>query len=1594
MSKRRRSAQVTYLRFLRQTQKLLHPFLRRLARSFLILLGLGQRHRNAGFVLPTVALLLVVMTLTIGVMTLRGVNRAQQVIGERQDRVIYNAASPAIDRAKAKLEYLFSNDPRLPTAIPGEATLTSMMLNDSTNGVYELGEDGADGPPYTLEDETRLDLDGDGTVDNAWYFTPASSPNSIVAYSILWGTPPTDGDDDLPDLVDSEKAAALYSRTAPFDILATDSACQGVGGVNTELEAGWSPTPRSSELRKNFQIDAFVINNRGDQNQAAATLEVVQERLADRGNKWGAWFRNDLEINPGPIFRWNGAMHTEGSLFIDLGDAPDIPDDPEDIADPDDPEGGSDDPKFRGYLVSAPTSCIYSKEASQISVTKIEGDGELPFEGQVVVGSIEYNASLATDEGAGFLHIYTPEEPIYEETDERTVLLPSNDSVTDTPTPAQVALDPLVLFTQDVSQSRYTDPSNETIRDSAWEDAASPTLSDRAINKQEATPYVDDTYRADNRYGPKPRYGRENSTDPDLTFDSVIGTDISSGTSKLIRNTPSNNDREQVGYDGYWERRARQEGLRIVVGERLQLGDVALAQAGVDTLSPYDTFQTYTSTGQGGHQGFQRRTLTDNLAAVQGTAIYHYKYPSASAMTPFTVPYTGHSSGYEPIACLATTFHPGTPATVANSIRFNEYNDLVDGLYSDFFNGYGTDGWEYAPPDPTDSDMETALDNLANAYGDAEGAFPPTQETSGTQIHPDPVTTQFGNFSNLRRALAAGSYSSLSIADRSYLDTAACTLGILGDNVNRLQDISYSTFSSDLTDLETDLGALGLGNAPPFQYVAELPDSTTDEIRRKKVARLITLKEQVTYDLDPNNYECEIAEEAGDLNRLCATPGTVIRADVNNGDTTITLENTNWIAVNQDILLDGNVYTVTAIDTGLNTVTVTPSVSSAITYNATDPAFVTYAPVTTTANFTQPAVGSTVNVDVTNNKVDWSASWRTISIQGGGLYKFVTKVDGNTITVRNTGAPGNTAPTTNITSGKTVADAPQKYTVLATIFNGVAPADIALTPRDDTGDFETPIDDSGIPENKITDPDGNDQYVAFLDRALFNGREEMNVRVMNLDLDLLRQTTIGGDTWLPMSGIVYAFREDAVREDAIARPEAASWGSCDSLAELEGTDCQMGANPTSPQDPPVNEDNGISTKPIDFYPDPDRRPYGFRLLNGADLARVGIDDEDNFAGLSFISDNPVYIQGDFNLHRDSGGNALQEYEGSSVLANNWSNFYSRAANDRNTDFARPTTDRWRPSEILGDAITILSSQFCDGSVQDYFARATDGLSDATEYFGRDVTTTANTNPNNDRINNSGASAYSGLLYPTCENNIDSSARLATSYLNANRPSDRIGASGTIADHYFVRQNPFDNFSPIIVDRNGKPRISVDPTSASQLIKTFDAWDSSGEDYYDFTDRRPKNNATNPTTINTIIVSGIIPSREGGIYGGLHNFPRFIENWNVFNLTGSFLQLNFSTQATGLFDQDGWEPGTVPETDVENIKYYDAPDRRWGYDVGLQYAPAGPVASRFVTLGRTRSEFYNQLGADDFFIRNLRCAAHTDGNKIDPSISDDQCAYLN
>ena len=329
--------------------------------------------------------------------------------------------------------------------------------------------------------------------------------------------------------------------------------------------------------------------------------------------------------------------------------------------------------------------------------------------------------------------------------------------------------------------------------------------------------------------------------------------------------------------------------------------------------------------------------------------------------------------------------------------------------------------------------------------------------------------------------------------------------------------------------------------------------------------------------------------------------------------------------------------------------------------------------------------------------------------------------------------------------------------------------------------------------------------------------------------------------------------------------------------------------------------------------------------------------------MSFISDNPVYIQGDLNLHMDSTGTLIEEFN--ELLMDDWSNFYSRT--NLNTDFARLDTDSWRPTTVLADAITILSNNFCDGFTED-------GMS-----------------PNTPECNDAAGTAVA-----------DSRSSYVNSFL-FNTP------------HTLEREdynNP-PGSSPVRIDRNGNLYENNNTIFFGSPIE------NNSTNYRDIndrdTDRRQFANSdllgqAIETRINAVVISGLTPSRANQSYGGLHNFPRFLEKWRQItnlHIQGAFLQLNFSTYATAPYDQESLifsgnsAPSALPVTPVTPVTpatsflygHYLAPRRQWGYDVALQYQPPEQIAERFVSVSNPRHEFYTEEPVDDPYNQLLFCA---------------------
>lgn len=251
----------------------------------------SEKGKKAGFVLPTTVMVLLVVGLFVGALIVRTGERSVEVIGSRESQRIDNIAAPAVERARAKLEHLFNSDPRFPAGVPSEVLVRDLMryVNNDLVSPVEGESD-----PYKFPDETRIDLNGDEELDNAWTYETdleGDGTSELVAYSILMQNQADSDGDGTNDITlsnaDTDKASNLVTRTGPSRIeLNRGSAAQcDIEGL--EDENGWFSVSASS-VRKNFQVNVFVENNNPG-NRSAEALEFQQDRQLDRGNKYGGY---------------------------------------------------------------------------------------------------------------------------------------------------------------------------------------------------------------------------------------------------------------------------------------------------------------------------------------------------------------------------------------------------------------------------------------------------------------------------------------------------------------------------------------------------------------------------------------------------------------------------------------------------------------------------------------------------------------------------------------------------------------------------------------------------------------------------------------------------------------------------------------------------------------------------------------------------------------------------------------------------------------------------------------------------------------------------------------------------------------------------------------------------------------------------------------------------------------------------------------------------------------------------------------------------------------------------------------------------------
>ncbi|MEG4339335.1 hormogonium polysaccharide biosynthesis protein HpsA [Microcoleus sp. D3_18_C2] len=351
---------------------------KRLMRAMLqTLMAMGRRARLpvAGFVLPTVTMVLLVVILLTVAITLRSFDRANTARNVRVNQQVLAAATPAIDRAKAKIQFLLEQTQNRGT--PSDADLYLPIANPTTPGSTVDN--------YTFGDEERLklkyDLDGSGgitpdlpvndkdfilekneSINTAWRYPVDTNGDgkfdSFTLYGIFFRTPPRDDVEKSPTLGDFlRKREPLEARKPPQRKL--KAGCEQGGGTVATLagDSGWYRI--DGKLKKSFFVytvnvpmtDTDAATNSAYQaftgSSSISALEYQQDQALIPIPNNAVVYENDLDISPGPPLNLNGRIFTNSNLLV---------------------TGLNNPNSIKLYQVSSPDSCFYEQEGSKIVV--------------------------------------------------------------------------------------------------------------------------------------------------------------------------------------------------------------------------------------------------------------------------------------------------------------------------------------------------------------------------------------------------------------------------------------------------------------------------------------------------------------------------------------------------------------------------------------------------------------------------------------------------------------------------------------------------------------------------------------------------------------------------------------------------------------------------------------------------------------------------------------------------------------------------------------------------------------------------------------------------------------------------------------------------------------------------------------------------------------------------------------------------------------------------------------------------------------------------------------------------------------------------
>jgi type II secretory pathway pseudopilin PulG len=306
--------------------------------SFLLrsLLVFGRRSRlsRAGFVLPTVVMVMLVVVLLTSAVVFRSFDRSRNISNYRVNQEVLNAALPALDRAKAKIEALFA-DPNLPRGTPSDIPIDSVLKSNTYNLPDEerlmLRYDLPGGTPNAnREDDPTLRIEDEAITTHAWRFPVDSDNNgkndSFTLYSILFRTPNANAAGEF-----NRERVPLEARALPMTNGESSPNCALASGTSASLvgASGWYKT--GSQLKRSFFIYVTTVpitdkdslgldepdnyeNYTG--NKGFSALEYQQDRAKFPLSNNAVLYEDDLDISSGGELTLNGRIFTNSNLFI------------------------------------------------------------------------------------------------------------------------------------------------------------------------------------------------------------------------------------------------------------------------------------------------------------------------------------------------------------------------------------------------------------------------------------------------------------------------------------------------------------------------------------------------------------------------------------------------------------------------------------------------------------------------------------------------------------------------------------------------------------------------------------------------------------------------------------------------------------------------------------------------------------------------------------------------------------------------------------------------------------------------------------------------------------------------------------------------------------------------------------------------------------------------------------------------------------------------------------------------------------------------------------------------------------------------------